>query len=439
MGHLKNGKTVLRSGYSLSYDLPNFAAIHAPQTSFEMWSGARAGFYTQVPQGIFAIDITSTPSDNINGYPGFAGFNSGTQTNDLCLYFICMSPDAPLYGPNPTATSAANIAQVVRNFQTPMSHAYNLTIEQELTNKVSFSLAYVGTAGRDPLNWRDLNACPISATESCDASRRPFNGAFSQYNHILQLNNDGYSNYDSLQASLKARDIHGLTGQLNYVWSKSLDTGSANRGGGFLSDLQNPYKVSNSYAPSDFDTPWNVNFTMVYEVPKVHRLPKLLGEGWQFNSIFRAQAGRPYTIYVSGDPSGQGLRNTYAVYDGTPLSYDTHYQEHGKAAYFNVGAFSAPVDGQVGNARNIAREPGIAQLDMGIFKSFKIGERFTLKTKWEVFNVLNHAMFATSFPQNLNGSSIGTFFATPDVGIGLNPILGTGAQRNMQFGVGMEF
>jgi hypothetical protein len=78
-------------------------------------------------------------------------------------------------------------------------------------------------------------------------------------------------------------------------------------------------------------------------------------------------------------------------------------------------------------------------MDMGIFKSFKLGERFTLKTKWEVFNVLNHAMFATSFPQNLNGSSIGTFFATPDVGIGLNPVLGTGAQRNMQFGVGVEF
>jgi len=435
----KNGKTVLRSGYSLSYDLPNFASIHAPQTSFEMWSGARAGFYTQVPQGIFAIDITSTPSDNLDGYPGFAGFNSGTQPNDLCLYFICMSPDTPLYGPNPTATSAANIVQVIRNFQTPMSHAYNLTIEQELTNKTSFSIAYVGTAGRDLINWRDLNACPISATDSCNASRKPFNGTFAQYNHILQLNNDGYSNYNSLQASLKIRDIHGLTGQLNYVWSKSLDTGSANRGGGFLSDLQNPYTVDNAYAPSDFDTPWNINYTLVYEIPKIHALPKLLGEGWQFNSIFRAQAGRPYTIYVSGDPSGQGLRNTYAVYSGAPLEYDTHYQEHGKSAYFNVDAFSAPAAGQVGNARNVAREPGIAQMDMGIFKSFKLGERFTLKTKWEVFNVLNHAMFATSFPQNLNGSSIGTFFATPDVGIGLNPVLGTGAQRNMQFGVGVEF
>ena len=49
------GRTVLRAGYSLGYDLPNFGAIHAPQTYFQMWSGTRAGFFSQVPEGIFSI------------------------------------------------------------------------------------------------------------------------------------------------------------------------------------------------------------------------------------------------------------------------------------------------------------------------------------------------------------------------------------------------
>ena len=31
---------------------------------------------------------------------------------------------------------------------------------------------------------------------------------------------------------------------------------------------------------------------------------------------------------------------------------------------------------------------------MSIFKNFKLTERFTVKFKWEVFNVFNHAMFA---------------------------------------------
>ncbi len=42
------------------------------------------------------------------------------------------------------------------------------------------------------------------------------------------------------------------------------------------------------------------------------------------NSLFRAQEGRPFSAYISGDPSGQGLRTTYANYDGSPLNYDYH-------------------------------------------------------------------------------------------------------------------
>jgi hypothetical protein len=426
-----NGRTVLRSGYSLNYDLPNFGSIHAPQTYFQMWSGTRAGFFTQVAQGEFAVNINITPAENQTIF----------SNNPLCASFICMAPGINIFGASSAATPPPpfNPVQVVRNFQSPMNHAYNLTIEHELTNNVSVSIGYAGTAGRDLINWRDLNACPIS-TLACDSSRQPFGTRFPQYDHILQLNNDAYSNYNSLQTSLKAREIHGLTGQLNFTWSRSFDTGSANRGGSFLSNDQNPYNVNEGYAPSDFDTPWNVNFTLVYAVPKVHSLPRWLGEGWQVNSLFRAQEGRPFTLYVGGDPSNQGLRGTYVNYDGSPLNYDDHYLAHGKQTYFNVGAFSAPAPGTVGNSgRNSVRQPGISQLDMGIFKNFKITERFSAKFKWEVFNVFNHAMFATQFPAKLSDSSTGTFFATPDVGLGLNPILGTGAQRNMQFGLAVDF
>jgi hypothetical protein len=315
-----------------------------------------------------------------------------------------------------------------------MNHAYNFTVEQSLTNKTAVSLAYVGTAGRDLVNWRDLNACPVS-TAACDVTRQPYGATFPQFNHILQLNNDGYSNYNSVQFAYKARDIHGLTGQFNFTWSKAMDTGSANRGGDFLSNYQNPYSISKNYGPSGFDTPWNVNFNLVYDVPRLHAVPKIISEGWSVNSLFRAQEGRPFTAFVSGDPSNQGLKTTYADYDGSPLRYDFHNVNQ----FFNTAAFSRPADGTIGNAgRNMLRQPGISQLDMGIFKAFKINERLTFKFKWEVFNVFNHGMFATSTGKITSGS-FGTFFATPDVGLGLNPILGTGTQRNMQFGAAIDF
>ncbi len=443
----KNGKTVLRAGYSLNYDLPNFGTIHAPQTFFNMWSGTRSGFFTQVEEGIFAVSITTSPTDYTDTGGIFAN-------NALCQSFICVAPGVNIFGPNATPTEPPSVVQVLRNFQTPMNHAYNLTIEQELTNKMAFSIAYVGTAGRDLVNWRDLNACPVS-TSACDTSRQPFGTRFPNYNHILQLNNDGYSDYNSLQLAYKVREMHGLTGQLNYTWSRAFDTGSANRGGDFLSNYQNPYNVGKNYAPSNFDTPWNVNFTLVYDLPKMHGLPKLIGEGWSINSIFRAQEGRPFSVYTSrgidtnsctdpadlstcdtiSDPSGQGLKTTYANYDGSPLHYDFHNVNQ----FFNTGAFSLPLLGHIGNAgRNSVRQPGISQLDMGLFKSFKFGERYSVKFKWEVFNVLNHAMFAYE-TGNFRSTSFGTLFATPDVGTGLNPVLGTGAQRNMQFGLQVSF
>jgi len=440
----KSGKTVLRSGYSLNYDLPNFGAIHAPQTYFNMWSGTRSGFFTQVAQGEFPVDITSTPTENLALFTG----------NTLCPDHVCMATGVNIFGATSASTPPPpfNVVQVIRNFRTPMNHAYNVTVEQELSHKMSFSVAFVGTAGRDLLNWRDLNACPIS-TLPCDSSRQPFSTQFPDYNHILQLNNDGYSNYNSLQLAYKVRDLHGLTGQINYVRSKSRDTGSANRGGDFLSNYQNPYNVSKNYAPSNFDTPWNINFTVVYDVPKPHGVHKLIGDGWSIISIFRAQQGRPFTVYSSkgidptnpdpactptctvSDPSGQGLKTTYVNYDGSSLAYNFH----NPAQFFNTSAFSLPVIGTVGNAgRNSLRQPGISQLDMGIFKRFKFTERFSAKFKWEVFNVLNHAMFANATGNKRSGS-FGTLFATPDVGIGLNPVLGTGAQRNMQFGLAIDF
>jgi hypothetical protein len=40
---------------------------------------------------------------------------------------------------------------------------------------------------------------------------------------------------------------------------------------------------------------------------------------------------------------------------------------------------------------------------------------------------------------NIASSGFGKYFATPDVGLGFNPVLGTGSQRNMQFGLSVDF
>ncbi|MGH9603885.1 MAG: TonB-dependent receptor domain-containing protein, partial [Terriglobales bacterium] len=222
------GKTVLRGGYTLSYDVPNFGTIHAPQVS-GIFPGSRGGLYTNPPQGTFAVSQEfSTPASNQVLFP----------LNTFCQDFLCVSPGVPIFGAVPTAL-ALNPVQVVTNFQTPIYHSYNLTFQQEITSKTAVSLAYVGGAGSQLPSWRDLNAPPVgSIALGCDQTTdddgdgnaddfqdRPF---FAQFGtticHMPQLNNDGRSRYNSIQASFQLRNWHNLTGQANFTTGVSRDT-----------------------------------------------------------------------------------------------------------------------------------------------------------------------------------------------------------------------
>lgn len=55
--------------------------------------------------------------------------------------------------------------------------------------------------------------------------------------------------------------------------------------------------------------------------------------------------------------------------------------------------------GQFGNeGRNVVRGPGIANIDLSLFKNFAITESKRLQFRAECFNLANHANFA--LPQN---------------------------------------
>jgi len=75
------------------------------------------------------------------------------------------------------------------------------------------------------------------------------------------------------------------------------------------------------------------------------------------------------------------------------------------ANFFNVSAFSAPAEQQLGNAPRYdgrLRQDGIDNLDTGIFKNFKFTEHLTLQVRGEFFNFTNTPQFGTP------GSTFGT-------------------------------
>jgi hypothetical protein len=66
------------------------------------------------------------------------------------------------------------------------------------------------------------------------------------------------------------------------------------------------------------------------------------------------------------------------------------------AQFFNTNAFAPNAIGTFGNlGRNALRGPGLANLDMGIFKDFPVTEKQSLQFRAEAFNALNRTNLGT--------------------------------------------
>ncbi len=453
-----SGKTALRAGYSLTYDVANFGAFASPYS----FAHARTGVFTQANLNFFNV----TNSSDVG-----AGGGSGLPPNqtDYVLGSGCYDPTAqpspvgdyicfdsallgsPLYGPNPTNQLPNNAFSVVNNFKTPRYHNINLSVQQEVARNNVLTIGYSGQRGRDLLIYRDLNASPVGTIDpgtgfacvgdACDPFR-PLSTVFTDpvtgfplFRHVIQATNLASSQYDSLQTSFSQRGWHGIDTTYNLTWSKCYDDNSVNRGGaiGDYPQLNNINPVGSTALATanikdnrglcDHDVRLNFNVGGIYAFPGIRQLGHRFGDGWQISTIFTAISGRPFTPTLSGggESSGQGLAGTSIrpSWDGTPIQYNSRNPDayvvekysDGSApdpcspggmlpSGFPVSPFYFPCDGSVGNLRrNALIGPGLSQWDLTLIKNTKISERFNVELRWEVYNVLNRANFYY-FPNN---------------------------------------
>jgi len=471
-----NGKTALRIGYALTYDVANFGAIHAPY----VFHGARAGAFTNPNLGVFSVtaDGNADPSVVFEALGADTCYNPAINTPSVTPDFVCLGPQPgpaafggsnpipyQIYGGNPTGTPPFNIFGTVSPLLTPRIHYYSATIQHEVFKNSVITVSYVGTRGQNLLFERSLNNRPIgcwddnnllnpgqqtgsagtptnTTTLNCN---RPFDSKFQtnvggafvpSYKYIMQLTNDGYQRYNALQASFRQRDWHGINTQYSFTWSNCIDNNSTNRGGETSLPLQaeNPYNPNDTRGPCDTDVRLNFNLGGTYTVPKVRSLGRA-GEGWEFGSGFTALTGRPFTAFASQENSGQDLAVGRADCLAPP-----HYDYSQMTFITNIGtAFGFPAGGKLGTCgRNSLRGPGFKQMDANLLKTTRISERLKLQFRWELFNVLNHPNFNPAPPagSGIGSGSFATVSTTPD---SLNPGLAQGSPRVMQFGLKLLF
>ena len=465
-----NGKTALRAGYALTYDIATLATIHAPQNS--SMNGAKSGVFTNPNEGDFSVQIRIQSRAPITAANFTDCFDSTTNPNGR---FVCgaqgvgLATTTPIYGSNPNPTPPFNIYSIIPDLKTPRIHTAQFSVQQQVMKDSVVTLSYVGSFGQRLYMIRDLNARHIGCFDSVTINpatmnpygqltgapntannptsidcRRPFENAFptatipgSELLTIGQLNNDSRSWYHSMQASFRQQNWHGLNTQYSFTWGHCMDWSSENRGSnrsGFT-PMQNPYNPAFNQGPCDHDVRLNFNVGGIYSVPKFSKLGRF-GEGWEIGAVFTALSGRPFTANVgTTDVSGQDVNGVQRADCLLTPQYNT--RSPGNYIGNEATAFGDPADGTVGTCgRNSLRAPGLAQLDMNLVKTTKITERLKVQFRWEVYNVANRANFASGTGSNIDSTQIGNISATPD---SLNPGISQGGPRTMQFVLKLTF
>ena len=425
-----DGLTSVRSGYALTYDLPDFKTIHSPNTT---WSGlgARAGAMTNPDLGVFdksfngsqtkpADDPTATCIDP----------NAARATGD----FVCVQPGVPIFGANPTGQGPFNAFSIPTNYKTPMYHYFHATLQRELFRGNAITVTYLGSRGVNQSWFRDINGPPLGTSTSAIQVNRPFYAQFPNLNHIIQLSNDGRSWYDAMQLSYRQQNWHGINTQYNYTLSKCEDYNSDNsRGRNDFPQANNPYDPAANRGPCGFDRRHNFNVGGVYAIPGNN----VVTRGLEVGTVFTALSGRPFTPNLSSrDRSGQDTGSVRAncladpIYDFTnPDAFITNPKQ----------AFAVPDTGQLGTCgRNTARLPGLAQWDVNIIKQFQLTGNARWQARWEIFNLLNRVNLGAAQSTNIRNSLFGTIGSTPDVDAG-NPVIAQGGPRAMQWALKVLF
>ena len=112
--------------------------------------------------------------------------------------------------------------------------------------------------------------------------------------------------------------------------------------------------------------------------------------GWQISAIVTLESGLPFTVTTGKDNNLDGNTNDRGNLMGNPVLDPHRGQSNVTAEWFNTAAFASPANGSDGtSARNLLTGPGTKNVDMGIFRNFKIRERMTLQARGEFTNSFN--------------------------------------------------
>src|SRR6185437_1665020 len=186
------------------------------------------------------------------------------------------------------------------NYRNGYIESFNMNVQQALPGGFVGSLGFYGSVGRHLRDQININQAsgPVGSARPFPklSANSPILPGLSINSNISQVSSSSSSNYNAMWAVLTKNMVQGLSLNMNYNWSKSMDLNSLGSQGGLtFQDSNNP---AGNYGLSDFDTRNHFAGNAIYAFPwKGNRFVS----GFQVSSIIQYQTGNPVNFTAGSD------------------------------------------------------------------------------------------------------------------------------------------
>ena len=389
-----NSKLVVRGGFAMAYN-------RLPVALFDNAVEDGPGFLNY---GLCCAGPTATPE------------SVGVQ------YQLGATTSPFSYAPNPFTAVGTNsrglpangagieVYGAFPNTKTPYSYLYSLEVQRELPQQWVLTAGYQGSLGRH--YSRLVNQIFLYNTV-VDGVSNPFSNGGAYF-----AQTDSVQSYNALNLHLNKRMSQGLTFDVIYTYSKSLDQVSNGDSANANGNQTDPAHNKTEYGPSDYDVKHRVTVTGLWDIPGVksgNALLKAVANGWQMNGLYTYHTGFPFTpvtYQLHGIPTLAtadviGPVRPLAYYGGLKTGCDNSIFRNGIAPgniisatgvspsvskYFDITPLPTGAGTPPGIGRNSFRGPCYIDTDLSFAKqqNFEpMGHNMMLRFQANFYNIFN--------------------------------------------------